>query len=729
MIVSKSKNPYDTSSTIVIIDFVLIFVMISCTFGAVISAFDFLVDPFILFLVWLIISLTASLLLKFIGFKGLLFLLFPLLILFLFWFRDITEATKWVVFYISNDYSTWLYVPVFFVDTEINIDQLTLFYVFAGILYIFPVVYAISIRKSVLLAVIFSAPVIFLTFVHQYSQSQPVFLIGLLAVYITILINNSVMIPDFIDKRFAVFTGFILAIAILGASYIIAPQQNFTRNRFIASLDYHIRDLAAQVGVMLTKTGVGWPYVSDDVWSFDMNNIDISEAGTRMIMDKGLLEVTVSEPGIYYLKGYSMQRFDGSSWSVNSNDHLLPGEHEANMVPFRILEAYSRGNTAFSAVNATMIINTSGDMTENIIYTPYYSPTVFRRDNSYPIIFFHADQSIPELYRHLPLEARPGFDLSEYSAAVHDRNTYLHINESTANGLRQIAADAGFDLTADRTVIASQVALYFSVFGNYTLTPLLIPEDEDFALYFLQHSKHGYCIHYATAATLMLRALNVPARFTVGFTATITENDIYQPVELTDGNAHAWVEVFYDDFGWLPLEVTPFAANDSSFYFGRPQVNAIPLPAPVVMEDMLGEGPFFLDFAEGSVESPQIEEFDFQRISVALIVGILIGVGIFAIITRRIIILFIRKKHFEQVDTNAAVIYAWGYMIRLTGPGRQYQISINIKEIALKASFSQHRLTEDERNRVIGYTRVFADDIYRQRSQPVRFIMKYIIGL
>jgi len=729
MIKNKSQILYETSSTRVIADFVLVFVAVSCTLGAIISAFDFSVDPLILFLVLIFISLAASLLSKFIGFKGLLFLFLPALIMLLLWFQDITDAAKWVVFYISNDYSTWLFVPVLFANAESTISQQTIFYSFAGILLTFPVSFAICIKRSLLLTVLFSAPIVFLAFVHQYSPPHPIFLVGLLAVYITVLFNNSIIFPGFIEKRHVVFISIILAVILSGVAYIIAPAQNYTRNRVVTSLDHHLRGFATQIGLIRTKTGIGWPYISDGIWSFDTNNVDISEAGTRVISNENLLEVVASGPGVFYLRGYSMQRFDGNSWSVNSDDLQLPGELTAKTVPFEIIEAASQTDQASTIMNINMLIIASGDMTENIEYLPYYSPAITGREIAYVIAFFHSDKSIPELYQQLDSETLPSFDLSDYSASVYSPETYLQINESTAYGLRQIAADAGFNLTADRTAIVSQVALYFSTFGQYTLSPLLIPEDEDFVLHFLQQSQHGYCIHYATAATLMLRALDIPARFTVGFVAAVSDSDISSSLELTDRNAHAWVEVFFDEYGWLPLEVTPFSIEEIGTFLGRPQAGSIPLPEPGIMGNMLGDGPFFYDVSETGNEIIQSDDQSPQRISNFLIICVVIVAGITALIIRRIIILNMRKKSFEQADTNAAVIYAWGYLIRLAGPSKQNLISKSIKEIAFKAGFSQHQLTEEERTRVVGYTYAFIDNAYQQQGQPGRFIMKYIFGL
>lgn len=89
-------------------------------------------------------------------------------------------------------------------------------------------------------------------------------------------------------------------------------------------------------------------------------------------------------------------------------------------------------------------------------------------------------------------------------------------------------------------------------------------EDEDFVVEFLTGTRSGYSVHYATAATLMLRYFGVPARYVEGYvlnTAQLDEEgEQVGPggeYTLTEKQAHAWVEYYLDGVGWLPYDVTP----------------------------------------------------------------------------------------------------------------------------------------------------------------------------
>jgi transglutaminase-like putative cysteine protease len=78
---------------------------------------------------------------------------------------------------------------------------------------------------------------------------------------------------------------------------------------------------------------------------------------------------------------------------------------------------------------------------------------------------------------------------------------------------------------------------------------------------FLLRNHAGYCQHFAGAAALLLRLAGVPARVAVGF-ATGKETD---PGRYTvrDLDAHEWIEVYFQGYGWVPFNPTPAAATAS----------------------------------------------------------------------------------------------------------------------------------------------------------------------
>lgn len=87
-----------------------------------------------------------------------------------------------------------------------------------------------------------------------------------------------------------------------------------------------------------------------------------------------------------------------------------------------------------------------------------------------------------------------------------------------------------------------------------------IPASVDPIEYMLTESHEGYCMHFASAATLLLRELGVPARYVSGYVVNRAMFEVEDGgvvhATVTDYAAHAWVEVYLDYIGWIPLEAT-----------------------------------------------------------------------------------------------------------------------------------------------------------------------------
>ena len=77
---------------------------------------------------------------------------------------------------------------------------------------------------------------------------------------------------------------------------------------------------------------------------------------------------------------------------------------------------------------------------------------------------------------------------------------------------------------------------------------------------FLFDTKAGHCAMYASSMCLILRHFGVPARYVTGFTAggeNCTETSEGYKYTILQKNLHAWVEVYFDNVGWIPYDPTP----------------------------------------------------------------------------------------------------------------------------------------------------------------------------
>jgi transglutaminase-like putative cysteine protease len=115
-------------------------------------------------------------------------------------------------------------------------------------------------------------------------------------------------------------------------------------------------------------------------------------------------------------------------------------------------------------------------------------------------------------------------------------------------------------------------------------------------VHFLLESKRGYCQQYAGAMALMLRYLGIPARVAAGFTSG--RYDSKRGVwTVTDHEAHTWVEVWFDRYGWLPFDPTPARGRLSAPYTSASQQ----FRPSAVLQGLGALGAAALESANGSI--------------------------------------------------------------------------------------------------------------------------------
>ena len=124
-----------------------------------------------------------------------------------------------------------------------------------------------------------------------------------------------------------------------------------------------------------------------------------------------------------------------------------------------------------------------------------------------------------------------------------------------------------------RTNRAKMEALlhYLKTEFTYTTSPSRVPEGEDLVAYFLKTGK-GYCTYYASAMTLMLRSLRIPARFVCGYGLEQTGENEFTAYS---SNAHAWTECYLEGEGWVTCDPTP-AGYDFGVRFRSSQKTTLP---------------------------------------------------------------------------------------------------------------------------------------------------------
>jgi hypothetical protein len=146
--------------------------------------------------------------------------------------------------------------------------------------------------------------------------------------------------------------------------------------------------------------------------------------------------------------------------------------------------------------------------------------------------------------------------------------------------------ELALEVTAGLTGYAERVrAIDEWLRGNYLYSYHPgVAEDGNQLHHFLFESRKGYCSYFAFAMALMCRSVGIPARVAVGFSAQ-PEWEKMSFYEVKAFHAHAWVEVWFGDLGWIEFDPTSdkiAPGEDFTFLFGPDMSEFEPLISQVL---------------------------------------------------------------------------------------------------------------------------------------------------
>lgn len=91
--------------------------------------------------------------------------------------------------------------------------------------------------------------------------------------------------------------------------------------------------------------------------------------------------------------------------------------------------------------------------------------------------------------------------------------------------------------------------------GGFLYSEEAPPQNGSSAVADFLATKRGYCIHFASTMAFMARSLGIPSRVAVGFLPG--EETSPGEWEITEQDAHAWPELYFEGAGWVRFEPTP----------------------------------------------------------------------------------------------------------------------------------------------------------------------------
>ena len=462
-------------------------------------------------------------------------------------------------------------------------------------------------------------------------------------------------------------------------------------------------------------------------WGMGDGALSLNSSASAQDREKLILRVRAETDGYMYLRCFSYGDYTGTGWRRAEEP-----ENSISSLDFTALALAAKADGArhsldirfASGVDVAAVPYYSVQSADSDIYVPAegrnYSASYYSSDGSWDSL------SLPEEYVQDELSYR-SYATTEYTA----------LPEGTKANVLQLIQQAG--LRADSPDIIAEVASYVRSCASYDLDTQPYPT-EDYAVYFLQNAETGYCVHYATAAAVIYRALGIPARVTDGFLFRAQAGEV---VDVLQANEHAWVEVYLDGLGWIPVEVTGNggvtepAPQEAAVTETPDEETAPPLEstepndgeesAPPVQtpqpSDTIPVGPILTQTEPESKSTSRTLIRFWNALTLILLLAVLFSL----LPVSRLLRLRLRQRRISHPDRKKAAVWVWKTAVKASRYGAELPESITA--CAEKAAFSQHGISEEELHAVQNELKQMLDDCYNGLSPVKSFIFKFFFAL
>lgn len=529
-------------------------------------------------------------------------------------------------------------------------------------------------------------------------------------------------------------TAVILVVSII-ICYIF-PVENYKRYDWQDSL------LSYAERITGIKGGQGSSSQISSVGNFIDDTEDLTKLGKLEQQGKKVMRILTDNGGKMYLKGVSYANYSENKWSI-----LTDEQNELRPQDYNSFTMTKDGSEKASSLS---VITENG---ENIMYTPYFTKEIPKDFETVSDVLVKNNlKYVSYELNYLPYSENEVYYSStsssyyEYKDFVYD--SYTQLPEKTREKLVEIGEQNGIYLPRygeeenddsslygykTNAQLAKLVKDFVSSRGYYSLDAEIMPEGEDFPVWFLTKAKSGYCVHYAAAAAAMLRAYGVPTRYVTGYFVNAKAGK-WEVV--SSDNAHAWAEYFDDEMGcWIPLDATPASFEPAQYNSVTEETKATQNNTQAETEPATKATQSATTATENTPEMPSVTNNNpnkgnnsFGAIQIVLSVIIILLLLAAAVLIRRKILLTIRNNRFSKGRNNSRAIYIFRHIESL-GRFSNNVIPDEIKEIALKARFSSHTISKDELKSLMSYHDDAEKELLRNSSKIKRFYFKFILVL
>jgi len=400
----------------------------------------------------------------------------------------------------------------------------------------------------------------------------------------------------------------VLVFVLFAIISVVLPEGNYRRIELFESLKMKIENTSDNLSILN----------SNDVATGGVNGGQLGKYDKVVYANKIMLTLKTGDIGKVYLRSFVGAHYSDNKWtdpSQKSEQNYSSLFNELGTISFNI---YNQTSELMKIIdNDKELITTIKDDTKSYLnsvyrrafevtyvsvsgkfyYLPYGSMYFANKKSSldgYPIN--NKNQYISstgytimnpdyEKYKNL-VDNYSGANrnMSTYTRLEKSYrkfvySTYLEVDTKYKQELEKATKNYLFYNEKEKYEVIASIKDYLAQNYTYTLEPGAVPSGKDFLDYFLYEKKQGYCTYFATAATVLFRAAGIPTRYVEGYALDASEDNIISTEDVTskrsslafnmiqnytahkiavkDSDAHAWVEIYEDGYGWVPIEVTP----------------------------------------------------------------------------------------------------------------------------------------------------------------------------
>ncbi len=395
----------------------------------------------------------------------------------------------------------------------------------------------------------------------EVKERRDIFLVLYLAYFI--------VASSFLFSQSIMLALYQLGCVVLITAALVAMQQSHDKQSALLSWKIAFKMLLQAVPIMLVffivfpRFGPLWSVPSSKSsgstgMSDSMSPGDIADLSrSSELAFRAMFEETVPSKSQLYWRATTLSFFDGRQWNTKAealrDDDTLgwhsqklmhkpvlsqqakPIRYEITMEPTRQHWVYAlplaSADTATSYIAKQLIVTNDLSLRAK---TPYYNRSIVK------------------------LESRLDY-IAEPELGAYRRYQETHLPAGFNPRARQVAENWYRDAGSPQAYMQRVLRYFTEQPFYYTLQPPALGKhsvDE-----FLFESKKGFCEHYASTFTFLMRAVGIPTRVVIGYQGG-EENPFNRSIIVRQFDAHAWTEVWLKGRGWVRVDPTAAVAPE-----------------------------------------------------------------------------------------------------------------------------------------------------------------------